>query len=395
MPAPITSIDEKLKPYATPHQARLIDAINKLGSIGKGAKSIGIKQPQAVRMIQSVRAKASERGYAPDHDMTHTVPETHIVSGVSTLYGGEGEVKAQWVKSSINDKELSLDVFRAALEGFKDEIPRARRIAASKRQGPTDLCNMFLITDYHLGMKSWHEETGDDWDLTIAERVLIAWFEKAIESAPNAEQAVFAQLGDFLHWDGLEAVTPTNKHVLDADTRYQKVTRVAIRVLRQITEMLLLKHARVHIVMADANHDPAGSAWLRETFYALYEKEPRVTVDTSPDTYYCFEWGQTSLFFHHGHRRKPTKLDDVLVAKFREVFGRTKFSYAHCGHLHHEHLIETNLMIVHQHRTLAARDQYASASGYMSGRDAKVLSYSKQFGEVGRIVISPEMAMAV
>ena len=41
--------------------------------------------------------------------------------------------------------------------------------------------------------------------------------------------------------------------------------------------MLLDKHEHVHIIMADANHDPASEIWLREMFAAVYEEEPRLS----------------------------------------------------------------------------------------------------------------------
>lgn len=84
-------------------------------------------------------------------------------------------------------------------------------------------------------------------------------------------------------------------------------------------------------------------------------------------------------------------VDRVFSAKFRDVFGRTKHSYGHLGHLHSNALEETQLMIVERHRTLAAPDAYASKGGWVSGRDAKVITYSKRFGEVSRITINPEM----
>ena len=84
-------------------------------------------------------------------------------------------------------------------------------------------------------------------------------------------------------------------------------------------------------------------------------------------------------------------LETVFIAKFREVFGRTKHSYAHTGHLHHNVLRETNTMQIEQHRTLAAPDSHASRGGWMSGRDAKVITYHAEHGEVGRIIVSADM----
>src|SRR5690606_29681607 len=189
-----------------------------------------------------------------------------------------------------------------------------------------------------------------DWDTQIAEQLLVDWFGAAIAQSPDAAVGVFAQLGDFLHWDGIQAVTPTSGHVLDADTRFQKLIRVAIGAIRRLTAMLLLQHERVILLMAEGNHDLASSMWLREMFAALYAGEPRIEVITRPDPYYCIEHGKTSLFFHHGHKKKLEQLETVFVAKFREIYGRTKHSYAHTGHLHHNVLRETNTMQIEQHR---------------------------------------------
>jgi hypothetical protein len=220
---------------------------------------------------------------------------------------------------------------------------------------------------------------------------LVEWFAQAIAMSPNAETAVLAQLSDLLHSDGLEPLTPASKHVLDVDTRFQKVVRIVIRVLRQVIDMLLAKHKRVHILMADANHDPVSQIWLREWLSVLYENEPRVTVDRTPSPYNVYEFGKVALFFHHGHKRKVSNVSEVFAAKFREVFGRTKFAYAHMGHLHHLDVKENPLMIVEQHRTLTAPDAYASRGGYISGRDAQCITYHREYGEVSRVKVSYEM----
>jgi hypothetical protein len=155
--------------------------------------------------------------------------------------------------------------------------------------------------------------------------------------------------------------------------------------------MLLAKHQHVHIIMADANHDPVSQIWLREWFSVLYENEPRITVDKSPNPYNAYEFGKTALFFHHGHKRKVSNVSEVFAGQFREMFGRTKHAYAHMGHYHSIDVKENNLMIVEQHRTLAPGDAYSARGGWLSGRDAKVITYSKQFGEVSRLTINSDM----
>lgn len=347
------------------------------GNIGKTARELG-------RNERSLRRNKKVQEYK---ELVANAPDGHAIKGVSTLYDNEGNIKQQWIKTLANDAESKL---QAAFDGMGDKLPRVKPQKPPKHSD-SDLLSCYVITDYHLGMLSWGEETGADWDTDIAEQLLVDWFAAAIRMAPASERAIFAQLGDFLHWDGMDAVTPASKHLLDADTRFQKLVRVAIRVVRRVIDLLLAKHTNVHVLMAEGNHDPASSIWLREWLSAVYENEPRVTVDVSPDPYYCVEHGKTAVFFHHGHKRRMTNIDTVFAAKFRETFGRTKHAYAHMGHLHHIEVKETNLMVIEQHRTLAAPDAYASRGGWMSGREAKVVTYSKQYGEVSRLSVTPEM----
>jgi hypothetical protein len=327
-------------------------------------------------------------GWSPEHDMIKTVPEGFTVKGVSTYYK-DGYVKGQWVKSKQDPTALKA-YYDGLLAGLRDKIKPVDLVVAPPVLN-VDLASCYIITDYHLGMLAWGEESGQDWDLKIAEDLLVAWFSAAIDSSPASEVAILAQLGDFLHFDGQRAVTPVTGHILDADSRFTKIVRVAIRVIRKIVKMLLLKHGRVHILMEEGNHDEASSVWLRELLSALYECEPRVYVDTRPDPYHLFRWGECFIGFHHGHKVKPAQVTPAIVAKFRKDFGETSYHYVHMGHMHHNLSIENTLMMVEQHRTLATKDAYSSKLGFSSGRDAKVIVYHRKYGEVSRITITPEM----
>jgi hypothetical protein len=384
----------ELRSWATVRQLEFLDAIEAHGSNRKAAKALNVNARTLERSMQMLKLRAAQQGHSPEHDMVHTVPDGFKVKGVSTYYDEEGKARGQWVKSSA-DQEARERMFIETIEALKEEIPRLKALPDAVVSTNSNLCNCYVITDYHLNALSWREETGANWNVEIAERTLVEWFAQTIAMSPNAETAVLAQLSDLLHSDGLEPLTPASKHVLDVDTRFQKVVRIVIRVLRQVVDMLLAKHRRVHILMADANHDPVSQIWLREWFSVLYENEPRVTVDRTPSPYNAYEFGKVALFFHHGHKRKVSNVSEVFAAKFREVFGRTKFAYAHMGHLHHLDVKENPLMIVEQHRTLTAPDAYASRGGYIAGRDAQVITYHKEYGEVSRVKVSYEMLREV
>lgn len=315
--------------------------------------------------------------------------DTLALKGKTTWINPEGRITQQVVMERA-DAVAQRAVLDAVIDALKEDLPRVTMMMPPVGTN-SELLNQYTVTDNHFGMLAHREETGADYDLKLAEQLLTDWFAAAIQCAPNADTAILAQLGDLLHHDSLESVTPAHRHVLDADSRLHKVIRVVIRTLRRIIDMLLQKHKHVHVVMASGNHDPASSVWVRELLATLYEDEPRITVDCSPMLYYAYEWGQTGLYYHHMHKRGVKDLDRVFAGVFREMFGRCKFNYGHGGHRHSDAVVETALMHIEQHETLAAADAYAAGGGWLSKRSAKVISYHRDFGEVSRLTLRPEM----
>ena len=375
MPQPKKITDEQLR-----------DCLNQ-GMLGKDiAKKYGMN----VRNVQIRKARMAKKGLGHGRDVSNFVPDGYRVKGTSALTDKFGNIKLQWVKTDV-DAERQLEIMKAIIDGLCSEITPVAPVRKLSRKSDKKLLNLYTVSDFHLGMLSWADETGDDWDMKIAEDLFSRWFDAAFQQAPSASVGVINLLGDLAHFDSLDAITPASGHVLDADTRYQKLVRTMIRMVRRIIEMALLKHPIVKLLIVQGNHDESGMIWLAEMFSALYDKEPRVFVDTSADVYKMVQHGKTTLFFHHGHKARFDAIEPVMIAKFRKAFGNSQFSYAHVGHLHHQKLVESRNMIVEQHRTLAAKDAYASRGGWMSGRSANVITYSAEYGEVGRLIISPEM----
>lgn len=399
MPLPIEELRRRAGAYR--EHGTLVKAAAALG-IGKSALAESIKRAAEAGMLGTDPVlpgfRISKISNTPSGTFIQQtqergdrfeVPAGHVVKGVSALVDAEGRVIQQWQKTAV-DAEGQLAAFSAVVDGLKENLPRIT-IMPAPQHVEEDLLNQFVVTDSHFGMLAHREETGADYDLRLAEQLLLDWFAAAVAGAPQAHTAVLAQLGDLLHHDALESVTPAHKHVLDADSRLHKVVRVVIRTLRRVVDMLLQKHKHVHVVMASGNHDPASSVWVRELLATIYENEPRVSVDTSPMLYYAYKWGDTALFYHHGHKRGVAQVDATLAGMFREMFGASKYAFAHVGHLHSDEGRKSALMYVERHETLAAPDAYAAGGGWLSGRSAKVITYSRRFGEVARATLRPEM----
>lgn len=386
-------IDTRLLEWATPAEAIKVEVVNRLGSQRAAARELGVSKSTVDGAIDRLRKRAALKGYSPEHDLTHPVAPGQKLRGASSLYRrGEPEPLLTWVKSSADD-EARATIMREAYAAMAEELPRQEPIKAPAHTS-TDLLNLYTLTDSHVGMLSWDKENLDvngNWDLSIAERTLIGCFEHMVRSSPAAAVGVVAQLGDFLHSDGLAAVTPTSGHLLEQDGRFPKVVRAAIRILRHVVNFALEHHDRVIVLMAEGNHDLASSVWLRAMFQALYENEPRVHVIDSELPYYVYQHGAVMLAWHHGHLKKNDQLPIMFATQFSKMWGDTTYRYAHSGHRHHEEIKEHSGMKVHQHSTLATRDAYASRGGWHNIRQCTAITYHSRKGQVACNIVTPEM----
>lgn len=333
--------------------------------------------------------RAAMQGFAPDHDMTHVVPAPFTVKGVSTYYNKDGERAGQWVKTRIDDGKVD-EAMRSAIDALTISMPRAKPVAAPNHS-VAHLCTLYTLTDCHVGMYAWEPETGADWDLDIAEKMLTGAIKYLVDASPSASTCIINQLGDFLHYDSLSAITPQHGHLLDADGRYSKVVSVATRILRCIIDTALTRHQNVIVLMAEGNHDMASSVWLRHLFGLLYEDEPRVTVMQSETPYYVHTHGKTMLCFHHGHLSKNDSLPLLFAAQYAQQWGSATKRYCHTGHRHHVEEKEHSGMTVTQHATLAARDAYAARGGWIADRHIKAITYHSVYGYASAVVVTPEM----
>lgn len=350
------------------------------------AKKYGMSPGNINRRIKRLGA----RGLGHGGNVSRFVPDGYKVKGTSSLVKPDGSVALQWVKTDV-DAERQLKMMQEAIVALTADIEPVELPGFTRHPTAENLCNLYTVSDFHLGMLACLEESGEDWDIKIAENMFVNWFSAAVEISPWSHTAVVSLLGDLMHSDSLAPVTPASGHVLDADSRYFKMIQVTMRMVRRAIEIVALKHPQVHIVVSQGNHDETGMLWLTSALEMMYGNDDRVTVDTSPDVFKMFRHGDTVLFFHHGHKVRFDSIESVMISRFRRDYGETSYAYAHVGHLHHQKIVESNCMVVEQHRTLASKDAYAARGGWFSGRSANVITYHKQYGEVSRQSISPEM----
>lgn len=365
-----------------------VDAVCAHGSMAAAARILDIPWSTLKNRIRAARLMKLQPQVQPLLAAQNAAPpEGYKLKGTSTLFDENGVAKLQWVKTDASLEKLQT-IQKAAFDALCADLKPIAPVKAPKT-GETDLATLYTMTDCHVGMLAWDKETGADWDLTLAENILTHTLLRMIAAAPDSAVGILNQLGDFMHFDSLTPMTPTSHHILDADSRYQKVVQVAVRILRRVIDAMLVKHKTVHVEMKEGNHDPTGSVWLRVMFSMLYEKNPRVTINLSPNPYTIYQHGKTLLGFYHGHLAKLASLPILYAAQFPKEWGATEYRYIHTGHKHHVEEREHPGVKVIQHPTLAAPDAYAARGGWLSKRQATSMTYSKTHGEIARGIFIP------
>lgn len=350
--------------------AEILAAVERFGKQG-AADHLGVKVRGLFGRLQRINARG--KPFDP--------PAGFNASAVSTLHDADGNVKLQWVKSKQGEHSPE-EWARIVKDAFAD-TPRVAKIAAPK-QTTDKLLTVYPMGDPHIGMFSHRAETGADFDLKIAEQNLTEAVRRLIAVSPDTDEALICNVGDFYHSDTQDNITARSGHHLDVDTRWSKILRVGVRTMRACIEFALAKHKRVRVINEIGNHDDHTSQMLTLALELLYEKNPRVSFDSSPAKFHYHVFGQNLFGVTHGDTVKPEALPLLMASDKPAEWGASKFRYWLTGHIHTRRVFEQGECLVESFRTLAARDAWTASMGYRSGRDMYAITYHKDLGEVER-----------
>lgn len=319
----------------------------------------------------------------------HTpIPDGHVVRGVSTLVSGSGATLAQWVKTA-REPETRAQVLDRLLRELPTAIPeRVERVDGPGSVDTSDLLAVYPMGDPHVGMLSWAPETGESHDLDSAREIMCAAMTDLVQRGPRTEKALIVNLGDYFHADNHLNRTSRSGHPLDVDGRWPKVLQTGIEILVYMIDRALEHHRHVRVINEIGNHDDHSAIMLSVALAAHYRNEPRVEIDLSPSAYHWHRFGKVLIGVTHGHNQRHSDLEAIMAAERAADWGETVHRYWYCGHIHHSTKKEQRGCVIESFRTLAPRDAWAAGAGYRAGRDMNRILLHREWGEVGRDIVS-------
>ena len=327
---------ESLKEFATPSQCRVIDAIIEHGSASKAALAMGMDLRGLRRLLKRAKDNASKQGWSPDHDMTHIVPDTHVVKGVSTFYDENGVPIRQWVKSDLK-KQAQEDSLQSFAEALTEELPKYKPLPYKAVKDLPKHLTAYVIGDAHIGMKVTKERNGDsDWNL---------------------------------------------ENHMDMDGDYGDSVAAQVRVYRRSIDLLLKSHNKVILMMVRGNHNSSTSRCMNVMLQAFYDNEPRVEVMDNAMKFQKVVYGNNLLVTHHGDKMTPKRAFEYIVGGLSELWGSCKHRHCLMGHIHHETSVELGGMLFSTFQALPASDAWHADSGFTGAkRTMSAIVYDKEHG---------------
>ena len=350
------------------------------------AQRLGLDTSNCSKYIRQLRGKAALAGDSPEHGLTHPVAPGFTTRRVSTMYNAEGGVTAQWhiqepEKQRI--EEFVEEFVKSYSEDLKGLHKPQKRI--SKSTSDKDHMACYMIGDHHLGMYSWGEETGLDWDADKSEEALADAIDRLVSAqAGDPKYGALINLGDFFHANDTTSMTPASKALLDTDGRFGRVIRIAARLYKRIIARMLEKHEEVIVFNVRGNHDPDVSLLINELLKGFYETDKRVTVVDNYNKFLWKKWGQNLIILHHGDKINQERLYESITTNLAKEWGETSYRVCWTGHLHSKLSVDKGGLNFERWNVLPPADAWHNALGFASPEAMRTVScvvLHREYGE--------------
>jgi len=236
------------------------------------------------------------------------------------------------------------------------------------------------IMDVHLGKLAWDKETGQDYDMKIAEYIYKSTIRNFISRIDRnqIEKIIFPIGQDFFNVDNDKS--STNKGTLqNIDSRWQKMFDKGFLLVFWAIEQLK-QIAPVEVCYIPGNHDLTTSYYLIYCLGREYRESKCVNVDISPKVRKYYEYGKCMIGYSHGEEPKKN-LYELMQAEAPEIWGRTKYREFHLGHLHSRHLEEHLGFAIRRIASITRSDAWHTLQGYIGAiQQAQAFIWDKEKG---------------
>lgn len=225
------------------------------------------------------------------------------------------------------------EAFEAVIKNLEINPPVIKPLNYGPRKGHFML--EISLYDAHFGLLAWGRETGENYDLKIAEKRFSLAAEDLLQKTQGCEpERIIIPVGnDFFHINNPEGVTPLSKNILDTDGRLCKIMETGEMALVNLVNTCL-GVAPVSVLWIPGNHDPETSYFMCRILRATFQKNKDVSVDVSPAPRKYVHYGVNLIGYTHGNEERHDDLPTIMASEQKHVWGQVTHREWHLGHFH-------------------------------------------------------------
>jgi hypothetical protein len=326
-------------------------------------------------------------------DLSEWYVKKHVVNSWGSDENENFQVKAWLEKKSGNELSIEeqAEQFKSLVKNYKPNYKYLKPIKSAN----TDLMFEISIPDFHYGLLSWGEETGNNYDVKIARKI---WLD-AINHFANiiinnkVSKILFPIGNDFFNVNSSLNQTFSGTPQ-DEDCRWQKSFSTGWAMVVEGID-ILLSVADVDVIIIPGNHDTEKTYYMGEVLKSWYRSCKKISIDNTPRTRKYYRYGNSLIGLCHGKDEPIKDLPLIMAVEAKEEFALTKFWEYQIGHLHHDRrqilevadnkTVKTRIM-----PSLVARSAWSKSHAYLSLREAIGLLWDKKIGKIAEFSYYPK-----
>jgi hypothetical protein len=282
------------------------------------------------------------------------------------------------VKAWLKKKQVAYDLENIRNEFLEDLKRISPKVPLNKKSASNNNGKLLEITvfDLHFGKVSWHEETGENYNINIASERFNNCIDYFIElhKDQNIEKILFPISNDFFNSDRSHPFNSTTSGTpQEEDTRWQNTFRKGRELLINNIQKLS-QIAPVEVKVIPGNHDYERSFYLGDSLEGWFHNNQNVTIDNNPSPRKYSIFGKNLIGFTHGNNEKVTDLPMIMAQENPVDWAMTHYREFHLGHLHHKKESKFNAtnelqgVMIRYMSSLSGTDSWHHKKGYIGAR---------------------------
>lgn len=256
-----------------------------------------------------------------------------------------GSVSEYWIKTETASVRVKMPIDDPVIMGYeaiKEQILELTKTHAPAypyiNRLPLKDNHLFIAdpADPHFGKYANAAESGESYDLKIAESRFITGVEGLIQKAMpyRPERVVYVGGNDVSHVDGPTNTTTKGTRQDIACMWHESYTAALMGNVGAIDR--LREVAPVHVAFCPSNHDFATGFFLFQNLKSWYRNCPDVTFDATIAPRKYIQYGTSLIGLAHGDGANEKDLTDLLKTDAKAAWSVSKYAYWILHHRHHK-----------------------------------------------------------